>query len=471
MSTATGERAVAQPELEKEITPGNTTAGNDPTTQAQLNTTTSDTSSSDNHNNQAPDAEKAVKPPGAYDASTIPNGGLQAWLQVAGGFSLFFNTFGLLNTFGIFQTYYESGALFTASSSNIAWIGSIQSFLILSIGCVTGPVYDRGYLRLLLLLGTFGVVFGFMMLSLSKTFWQALLSQGFCVGLGAGCLFVPGIAILPTYFTTRLGLAVGLAAAGSSMGGIIYPIVFYQLIDKIGFGWSVRVLAFISLGTLLVPLTVLKQRVKPAKARALIDWTAFTDVPYMIFTLAAVIGFIGLYIVLFYVSYYGQATGYTDEKMSFYLVPILNAASVFGRTVPNALSDVTGPLNMITPGALVVGILVFCLLAVKNAAGLIVVTAFYGFFSGVFFALPPVCYVKLTKDKSRIGTRIGMGFAMIGVAVLIGGPAGGAVLGTNANDLNWTGTWIFGGVTAMAAAAIFIGLRVSQSGWKLFIKA
>jgi len=191
----------------------------------------------------------------------------------------------------------------------------------------------------------------------------------------------------------------------------------------------------------------------------------------MIFTLAAVIGFIGLYIVLFYVSYYGQATGYTDEKMSFYLVPILNAASVFGRTVPNALSDVTGPLNMITPGALVVGILVFCLLAVKNAAGLIVVTAFYGFFSGVFFALPPVCYVKLTKDKSRIGTRIGMGFAMIGVAVLIGGPAGGAVLGTNANDLNWTGTWIFGGVTAMAAAAIFIGLRVSQSGWKLFIKA
>jgi len=267
MSTATGERAVAQPELEKEITPGNTTAGNDPTTQAQLNTTTSDTSSSDNHNNQAPDAEKAVKPPGAYDASTIPNGGLQAWLQVAGGFSLFFNTFGLLNTFGIFQTYYESGALFTASSSNIAWIGSIQSFLILSIGCVTGPVYDRGYLRLLLLLGTFGVVFGFMMLSLSKTFWQALLSQGFCVGLGAGCLFVPGIAILPTYFTTRLGLAVGLAAAGSSMGGIIYPIVFYQLIDKIGFGWSVRVLAFISLGTLLVPLTSSSASSRPRRAR------------------------------------------------------------------------------------------------------------------------------------------------------------------------------------------------------------
>jgi hypothetical protein len=34
---------------------------------------------------------------------------------------------GILNTFGVFQTYYESGALFTETSSNISWIGSIQS--------------------------------------------------------------------------------------------------------------------------------------------------------------------------------------------------------------------------------------------------------------------------------------------------------------------------------------------------------
>lgn len=34
---------------------------------------------------------------------------------------LFFNTWGLLNTFGIYQTYYESGALFQESSSTIAW--------------------------------------------------------------------------------------------------------------------------------------------------------------------------------------------------------------------------------------------------------------------------------------------------------------------------------------------------------------
>jgi hypothetical protein len=54
-----------------------------------------------------------------------PNGGLIAWLQVVAGFFIFFNSWGILSTFPVFQTYYESGELFEASSANISWIGSI----------------------------------------------------------------------------------------------------------------------------------------------------------------------------------------------------------------------------------------------------------------------------------------------------------------------------------------------------------
>jgi hypothetical protein len=157
-------------------------------------------------------------PPGPPGGPSFDSG-LKAWLQVLAGFMLFFNTWGLLNTFGVYQTYYESGALFQASSSDISWIGSIQAFCLLVVGFVTGPLFDKGYLRALLLTGSFGIVFGHMMLSLCTTFWQALLAQGFVIGLGAGCLFVPAVAILPTYFRAKLGLVIGLAASGSSMGG------------------------------------------------------------------------------------------------------------------------------------------------------------------------------------------------------------------------------------------------------------
>jgi len=249
----------------------------------------------DNDVNEKAVAEppKPARPPG-MPGGPPPNGGMTAWLQVLGGFFLFFNTWGVLNTFGVYQTYYESGQLFTAVSSDISWIGSIQSFCVLLIGCVTGPIYDRGYLRHLLLVGSFMVVFGHMMLSISHTFWQALLSQGFVIGLGGGALFVPAVAILPTYFSTRIGLAIGVAAAGSSTGGIIYPIVFYRLIDQIGFGWSVRVLGFMAMATLIIPIVVMKQRFKPAKARALFDTTMFTDIPFMMFVFGALLGFIGL---------------------------------------------------------------------------------------------------------------------------------------------------------------------------------
>ncbi|KAI1614739.1 major facilitator superfamily domain-containing protein [Exophiala viscosa] len=398
-----------------------------------------------------------------------PNGGLQAWLHVAGGFMLFFNTWGLLNTFAFFQTYYESGALFHESSSNISWTGSIQAFLVLLMGTLTGPIYDRGHLRALLCFGSFFIVFGLMMLSICKTYWEVLLAQGFCVGIGAGCLFVPCVSVLPTYWSTKLGLAVGLATSGSSLGGVIYPIVLYRLIDQIGFPWSVRVVGFIALGTLLVPITVMKMRVRPPKPRALIDWTAFRDIEYMTFVLATMMSFMGLAVVLFYLPYYVEERRMTSPGLVFYIVSIFNAGSCIGRVAPNALSDKIGPLNIITPSAIITGVLLLCMIPIKHEAAAIVMAILSGIFSGVLIALPPVCFVSLIKNKSLIGTRIGMGFGMIGLGLLAGGPGAGAILGDNA-PFKWTGLWVFGGVLACAGGLMYAGLRVARLGFKLNVK-
>jgi MFS family permease len=162
----------------------------------------------------------AAPPPQSLKQNQV-DGGLRAWLQVVGGWCIAFNTWGILNAFGIFQTYYESGALFTETSSTIAWIGSIQALGIVTLGLVSGPLYDRGYLLPLLLVGSFMIVFSFMMLSISKTFWEVLLAQGFCFGIGAGLVWSPMLAVVSAHFRTKLGLAVGLAISGSSIGGVM----------------------------------------------------------------------------------------------------------------------------------------------------------------------------------------------------------------------------------------------------------
>ena len=43
---------------------------------------------------------KPVAASGGPPGGPPPNGGTKAWLQVLGGFFLFFNTWGILNTFG-----------------------------------------------------------------------------------------------------------------------------------------------------------------------------------------------------------------------------------------------------------------------------------------------------------------------------------------------------------------------------------
>ena len=157
----------------------------------------------------------------------VPDGGFQAWLQVAAAFFIFMNTAGLFNSYGVYQGFYTQGPLKSISGSNISWIGSLQGCLMLLICIFTGPLYDLGYLHSLVNVGTFAIVFGMMMTSICHEYWQFVLAQGVVVGIGNGLLFLPSIAIVPQYFSKNKALASGIVAAGSSIGTFlrVYPLV------------------------------------------------------------------------------------------------------------------------------------------------------------------------------------------------------------------------------------------------------
>ncbi|KAK2015003.1 major facilitator superfamily transporter [Colletotrichum eremochloae] len=409
----------------------------------------------------------AKQPP---NPAAKPDGGFVAWMQVVGGFILFFNSWGILSCFGVFQTTYESGALFKESSSNISWIGAIQYFVAMITGFWAGPIYDRGFLRTLLLLGITGVVVGHMLLSLCHTYWQVLLAEGFLIGTGSGCLFFVCVSTLPQYFDRNLGLAAGIATSGSSFGGIVYPIAFYYSVDKVGFPWAVRIIGFIALATLVVPLCVMKMRIKPGVARSFIDWTAFRDGRYMAFVVGTIFSSISILILNTYISYFGANRSLVDDAMAFYIVSIFNAASCIGRILPNFLSDTFGALNIFAPFMIITGVVSLCMTAVDSEGGVIALAIILGFLSGSYPSMVPVCFARLTKDKSKIGTRMGMGYAMASLGYLAGGPGGGAILGT-IDPLEWNGLWTYCGVAAFAAGFIYVALRIYITGWKFRSKA
>lgn len=57
-----------------------------------------------------------------------------------------------------------------------------------------------------------------MMTSVCKSYYQISVAQGICVGLGAGCLFLPSVAIMATYFTSKRAFMTGITNAGGSIG-------------------------------------------------------------------------------------------------------------------------------------------------------------------------------------------------------------------------------------------------------------
>ncbi|KAK6844286.1 hypothetical protein PG995_014396 [Apiospora arundinis] len=394
-----------------------------------------------------------------------PNGGLVAWLQVAGSWCLMLNCWGIVNTYGVFQTYYQTQLLTDRSPSSIAWIGSIQAFLLLFVGALTGPLYDYGYFRHLVAAGSFLMVFGMMMVSLCTQYWQLVLAQGIIVGLGGGCLFVPSVAILPTYFSTRMAFTIGIAGSGSGIGGVIYPIVFKELEGKIGFDWATRVVAFVMLATLSFPLAVMRPRVKPSAVRKLFDSAAWSERPYSFFAFGGFFGFIGMYLPLFYVSVFALKEG-MSPRLAFYLLPILNAGSTFGRIFPNYAADKTGPLNIFIPTCFALAVLSFAWMAIHNTADLIVFTIIYGFFSGTFLTLPFSTVVTLSPHMGVVGVRMGMACAIGSLGLLVGTPLAGAIL-----THGWPALQAFGGTTLLIATIAMSASRISKVGWRVTAKA
>ena len=81
----------------------------------------------------------------------------------------------------------------------------------------------------------------------SQSLWQQFLTQGLLFGFTVAFGVQPALTVVGQHFKRRRALAMGIVAGGSSIGGVCLPIMFSRLIPVIGFGWSLRVGALISL--------------------------------------------------------------------------------------------------------------------------------------------------------------------------------------------------------------------------------
>ncbi|PTB63200.1 MFS general substrate transporter [Trichoderma citrinoviride] len=394
-----------------------------------------------------------------------PNGGLRAWLVVLGAWCTSFCSFGWINSVGVFQDYYEATILKEYSASTVSWIPSLQIFFMMALGPVIGLIYDKYGPRWLIIGGTFLHVFGLMMTSISTEYYQLLLSQGVCSAIGVSAIFQPALNSIATWFTTKRGAAYGLLATGSSLGGVIFPIMVSRLIDEVGFGWSMRISAFLILVLLIVAIITVEThnppKFQPITLKRML--TPFTEFQFFCLSVGLLLFTFGQYVPIDYISVEAAEAG-MDPNLVQYLIPILNAGSLFGRVFSGLAGDKWGRYNIFVSVCYLAGIFILGLwIPAATTGARIAFATLYGFFSGAYVALIAALVVQISHP-AEIGFRTGLIFLASSVGGLTANPISGAIL---EEPIGWVGPKVFAGVFCIVGTTFVLAARIHRTGWKL----
>jgi MFS family permease len=299
-----------------------------------------------------------------------------------------------------------------------------------------------------------------MMTSLCTRYWQFLLAQGILGGFCAGMCFSPSTAIIGHYFRVKRPMVMGIAASGSALGGVLFPIMLQRLLQDstLGFGWSVRVLGFLVLPLAITASLTLRAGVPPRRGSYFIP-SAFKSATYGLQIAGLFLLMMAIFTPFFYIPTYAEAHG-MSTRLSFYLIAILNGASFFGRIGSGLLSLKLGAFNMMNFFCLACAVLIFAWLGITSHAALIVFAMLFGIFSGGVIGLLPVTMSMTAPNPSVIGTYMGMGMGLVGFAGLVGPPITGALV---RSALGYHAAIYFAGGCAVLGTILVVAARLSFS--------
>ena len=190
----------------------------------------------------------------------------------------------------------------------------------------------------------------------------------------------------------------------------------------------------------------------------------FLDVKIMLINVGFLIFTFGVFIPMNFLTVEGLSRGLSYD-LSYYLIAILNAGSLFGRIFSGVIADMVGAYNTFTAVSAFAGILVLALyIPATSHASIFVFAVLFGFGSGAYIALIAPLIVKISP-LSESGYRIGLLFFLSSFSGLVTNPIAGAIL--ERWDGDYTGMKIFSGVMMLCGACFVFLSRLIATDWKL----
>ncbi|XP_012675834.1 monocarboxylate transporter 4 [Clupea harengus] len=340
---------------------------------------------------------------------------------------------------------------FHVGYSDTAWISSIVLAMLYGTGPICSILVNRYGCRPVMMVGGIFASAGMIMASFATSITHIYLTTGVITGLGLALNFQPALIMLNRYFSEKRPLANGLAAAGSPVALCCLSPLGQVLSYHYGWRGGFLVLGGLLLnccvcGALMRPLTPPKRKgqdqercveeKKPAVDAAaapkakLLDFSVFKDRGFLIYTVAAAIMVLGLFVPPVFIVSYAKHMG-TDDTRSALLLSILGFIDIFARPTCGVIAG----LSWVRPRCVYLFSFAMIFNGTTDILGsfakdyneLVVFCIFFGVSYGMVGALQFEVLMTIVGTE-KFSSAIGLVLLVEAMAVLVGPPSAGRLL-------------------------------------------
>lgn len=352
-----------------------------------------------------------------------------AWVVVWATFACLAVIFGVSYSFAAF---FESFATeFSAQRADVSWIFGLSGFVYFVLGAGGGMLADRFGPRVVCSAGMLLIAAGLLATSWATSLTAVYLSYGLLVGLGIALVYTPSIASVQPWFTTRRGLAGGIASSGVGAGTLLVPVLVAMAIGPMPWRETMQLLA---LGVLVLGLLAagLLRRAPsvglpssaggPASGLSLRETLRTPTFRWLY--LATVLASPVMFIPFAHVSASARDLG-LGEAFAVGLVGLIGVGSLVGRFAIGLLADRLGRAQTLVLMQLSMGASYLLWGAAGGQAMLVVFALWFGLSYGAIVSLLPAICMDYFGGKS-VASVVGALYSGAALGNLLGPVLAGA---------------------------------------------
>lgn len=185
--------------------------------------------------------------------------------------------------------------------------------------------------------GSLGLLVSLELASFSQKYWHGILTHGIFLGVSCSFVYFPACSVLLHWFDKKKGLAVGIAASGSGIGGLVISSLSRLGIASIGIPWTLRVTGLVGGVICLCCSLLLQTRIPPSVTKYDII-ALFKERRFILFFLSTLLVSFGYFTPYFFIPLYSLKFGMVASEGAL-LLGIMNLGSAIGRILTGYIGD------------------------------------------------------------------------------------------------------------------------------------